>query len=947
MSVKGMRICHVNTRSLFSKLNQLEILFKDTSILCCTETWLDNRTCNDLVSLPGKTIYRCDRRNNISSYNSRTTAGGVCIYLDNKFANFTECLNDYTKVTLDFEILTLLTTRPNHKHFVTICVYKPPKGDILKCIDFLKNILRDTSLKKKEIWILGDFNTDLLKRGEAKVMALFNFAKNAGLSHLIHDVTRPNIRGGSCIDLIMTDCIFVKESGILPDMVSDHLTVFAMRKKDREVNMVTQDCTRDYSKFKQTDFSHLIDASDWTTFNNELNPEIQWSIIYNMVIDILSIMCPLKKVHTRVVKKKWMTKEIYTLIRERKCLVKRFLRDKDPLILSEIRKLRNKVNATVERAKSDYIRNVLGATRKDPRKFWRNIKGLLNNSNDNGEHVSFKDPNNGMIIDDNQVPDFLNDFFANISSRVCDAGSARPFIPGVNVDTKFFFSPPEQYEIMLLAEDIDINSTSGIDGINATVCKGLLLHIPSKFRLLFANSMFTGYFPFSWTLSRVKLIPKGGDLSNPGNWRPISMTNIFSKLLEKLVHSQLLKYLMDNQLISKHQFGFLPGKSTHEAIFKVVQYIYSALNNKKLTGMLLLDIAKAFNCISHDVLYAKMECAGFDASVIQWFRSYLHRTQQVSIYNRLSNVVSVPNGIAQGTVLGPILFIFYINDILKTVKYVKISLFADDCVLFLSGNNWNVIQRRIQRDFNSIIDWTLRNNLRLNQDKTKAIIFGSRTKLTHVNHPVPFRIMDKDVKYVQHHAYLGITLDTNMTLIPLLKAVKKRVSNKVFMLRKIRKYLDFEAAVIVYKQTILPLIDYAGFLLLALNKSDLDDLQIIQNDILRICIVSKVSDRVSLVNLHKKCKIISLKQRMQKQLMWLMYVMSRDESYIRVPQRDTRSADKVTFKVPARILPIYERSPYYQGTKLWNGLDRVTQMKDNVYAFKKQINILFKDYKVT
>ena len=578
-----------------------------------------------------------------------------------------------------------------------------------------------------------------------------------------------------------------------------------------------------------------------------------------------------------------------------------------------------------------------------PKKFWRNIKGLLENKED-CDVVAFKEPSTGMLIDDNNVPNFLNDFFANISDRVCDAERAKVFIPGPACNSNFLFIPPEQYEITLLAEDIDVNSASGIEGINTKISKCLILHIPSKFRLLFANSMFTGYFPYSWTLSRVKLIPKSGDLSNPNNWRPISMTNVFAKILEKLVHTQLLKYLMDQQLISKHQFGFVPGKSTHEAVFKVVQYIYSALNNKKLTGMLLLDISKAFNCISHEVLYSKMFMAGFDISVVQWFRSYLHRTQQLSINGRLSSIIPVANGIAQGTVLGPILFIFYINDVLKTIKHVKMSLFADECVLYLSGNNWDIIRRKIQSDFESVIEWTLCNNLRLNQSKTKAMIFGSRYRLSNLVEPTPLKMSGDVVNFVKHYSYLGIMLDSVMSLSPLVKSVKKKVSNKIYMFRKIRKYLDFKSAVIVYKQTILPVIDYPGFLLLACNSGDLDDIQILQNDILRICNKSKISDRVSIPILHEKCKIISLKQRMHKQLLGLMYVLSKQADYVKVAQRNTRSAEKVIFKVPNRILPIYEHSPYYQGTTLWNGLDKEVQHKDTLFAFKKAIEPLFKRY---
>ena len=136
------------------------------------------------------------------------------------------------------------------------------------------------------------------------------------------------------------------------------------------------------------------------------------------------------------------------------------------------------------------------------------------------------------------------------------------------------------------------------------------------------------------------------------------------------------------------------------------------------------------------------------------------------------------------------------------------------------------------------------------------------------------------------------------------------------MLKKIRKYLTFDAAVTIYKQTVLPIIDYAGFLLFACSLGDLDDLQVFQNYILRICTKTKLSDRISIEELHRKCKIISLKQRMEKQLLWLVYVLSKDKKYCRIATRETCSADKIVFKVPTKILPSYDKSPYYLGTQL-------------------------------
>ena len=138
MNSKGMKFCHVNTRSLYSKLNELELFFDDTDVLCCSETWLDNRFSNDMIGLSNKSVFRCDRRKDVLSYNSRPTAGGVCIYVNNTLVNYTVCVEEFTCITPDYEILTIFTSRPDHRFFVTTCVYKPPKGKLSECIKFLK-----------------------------------------------------------------------------------------------------------------------------------------------------------------------------------------------------------------------------------------------------------------------------------------------------------------------------------------------------------------------------------------------------------------------------------------------------------------------------------------------------------------------------------------------------------------------------------------------------------------------------------------------------------------------------------------------------------------------------------------------------------------------------------------------------------------------------------------
>ena len=373
--------------------------------------------------------------------------------------------------------------------------------------------------------------------------------------------------------------------------------------------------------------------------------------------------------------------------------------------------------------------------------------------------------------------------------------------------------------------------------------------------------MFQGIFPVSWTLSYVTLLPKNGDKTLANNWRPISQTILYAKILEKIVHRQILKYFSDNAVISQYQFGFLPEKSTQEAVFNTIRHIYSSINQNKIMGMLFLDMAKAFNCIDHNTLYKKLSDVGMCKRVIDWFKSYLKRSQFIRYGDTLSNTMDIPAGIAQGTVLGPLIFIFYINDCFKILKNAHITMFADDCVLYLSGNNWNNIYEKLQTDLHRFVTWSKKNSLALNGNKSQAMIVGTRNKLSKIENLIPFKINNTSMKYVKQYNYLGVLLDSEMSLIPLCKNVEKIVIDKIYMIRKLRRYLTYHAALQVYKQLVLPIFDYSGFLLIACNKDKKHDLQVIQNDALRFCNNNRREEGISLDIMHNKAKLISLEQR--------------------------------------------------------------------------------------
>ena len=223
----------------------------------------------------------------------------------------------------------------------------------------------------------------------------------------------------------------------------------------------------------------------------------------------------------------------------------------------------------------------------------------------------------------------------------------------------FMDDMPTVREVISLIKDIDISKSSCVEGISSRFCKDVMLSVPEHICSLFCKSLQIGNIPKVWTKGTITVIPKDGDLSDPSNWRPITQTSIFTKLLEKLVHTRLLRYFLNNNIISEHQFGFLPGRSTQLAVFELIKQIFSAMNNKMIFGSICLDISKAFDCIDHYRLYNKLKSCGISDEVMRWFRSYFTQTQDVRVGNIVSQSKNVLSGIGQGTILGPLIFILY------------------------------------------------------------------------------------------------------------------------------------------------------------------------------------------------------------------------------------------------------------------------------------------------
>ena len=298
--------------------------------------------------------------------------------------------------------------------------------------------------------------------------------------------------------------------------------------------------------------------------------------------------------------------------------------------------------------------------------------------------------------------------------------------------------------------------------------------------------------------------------------------------MERLVHTQIYSYLSENKILSQSQFGFRPKLSTSTALAFFTDSILDNADNGLITASVFLDLSKAFDTVDHNILLPKLKLIGLDSKSLTWFESYLsNRLQKTSISNTLSSPLPVSVGVPQGSILGPLLFIIYVNEMPNIVKHCEIILYADDTLLYYSSNSAKDIEQRINEDLLSISKWLDENLLTLNC--AKFLLFGSNRRLkafTNVSIPVN----NQQLARQQAFKYLGITFWENLNWSDYLTDVSTKINQRIGLLRRVKAFLSVKDRLTIYISLILPLFDYADIIWGDKNNSTLmDQLQILQN----------------------------------------------------------------------------------------------------------------------
>ena len=950
MKYKGYQICHLNIRSLLRHKDELALTLSNNDIICVSETWLTDKIPDSLLEIPSFNFIRQDRNNP----GKKKKGGGILVYYKDFLSPFVTPLPELNTNDSNFEQLWLRLDKPGWKRLYVATGYRPPSGKIDAFINILKQSINGALNQHHncpDLIILGDFNVDYSKTRHPDRRTLKNLFDDLGLKQIINTPTRITNKCKSVIDLIITNILgdTIAGSGVFDVIISDHLPVYINIKKSRKRHQHIPIYTRLYRLYSYENFSNtLLDNQQWCMFWNNANSIDEcWYQMQEIVLDSLNKICPLKKIVRRIDQYPWVDKELLTAISLKNRLYKMAARKNgDNNYWKDYKNQRSIVRRLLISKRRNYIMHTLNNNRDDPKRFWKEVSQNLHFGKTRSDVSPIQLKNeSGDLLSGLDASNILNQYYATVGERLA-LKFAPPNATNINripnqhypMYEPMVFRFVDIREMTSLVKSLKNNNPLGIPHLKTTILKDALKILVLELTFLINKCLDNAYVPLTWKKGIITPIPKVSCCTSPSDYRPISVLPAVSKILERAVYNQLVYYLEVNGLLDSRQHGFRRGRSTLSAIYEVVQHLYDNMDQGNITYCAFIDYSKAFDTLDHAILLRKLHFLGISAHVVSWCRSYLESRQQ-SVKNQtdVSRELTIKYGVPQGSILGPLFFIIYVNDLLQEFGQLdpKITLYADDTVIYVSSKSPRDACKRLENGLTKLSRWCNTNKLSINVKKTKLLVVDLQSVCTGYAKP---KLNGQELDQVNSYNYLGVSIDDKLDFGKFLREKYGKVHSRVYQLGKMRKYINSSISCIIYKQMIVPLSDYSDFMIRSGPQNEISRLVKLHERAIRI-IDNKQHPGLSEENLAEIHRIPPIKIRQDEHLLSMMYRLSKKDELLEHerPNIHLRGRNKIKFKKYKRTYEKYLKSPLARGISLWDRLPENVQKSTTKFKFKKCI----------
>ena len=475
---------------------------------------------------------------------------------------------------------------------------------------------------------------------------------------------------------------------------------------------------------------------------------------------------------------------------------KKYSKNKTEFNKSAYTSYRNKLKALLRKAQRQYYANEFYKRKSNTKATWTLINQILNKK-DSTIEIDFLASHNCVSSSPDDIANTMNDYFTSIGSRLASAcppstTSFTSFLPPPLPHTIVFF-PTTAMEIFNIITNLEVSSSCGMDGIPACVIKFVADCIASPLSVLINHSIRTSTFPDTLKIAKIIPIYKSGARSDPSNYRPIALLSTFSKIYEKVIYSRMIDFIKKHDILYSYQYGFRANHSTELALIKLLDTITANWDAGKYACSVIIDLQKAFDSIDVDILLTKLQWYGFRGLAHKFLYSYLKsRSQFVSLSSTQSSILPTSHGVPQGSILGPLLFLLYINDISKPLQEAEPVLFADDATATYSATSPSALVETVNSSLTNLNVWLTANKLTLNLNKSHVICYYPQKSNWHLS--LKFCINYNELKQVKQTTILGVTFDHHVSFLPHINTLRKKLASALYIYTNIRDIIPSHVA---------------------------------------------------------------------------------------------------------------------------------------------------------
>ena len=880
-----LTIFHGNVRSVRKNLDKFHELF------------LDSNTLPDVIGITETGLKGDKLKSDILEYKfvhkeSNLDAGGTGIYI----ANYLEySARDDLELGVDncedlwIELhapkSNIKTKHQGIENLVIGMIYRHPGSQYNEFCDKLCKNISTINQNQKQFVIMGDVNINSLKMNVVgSITDYLNDIQSAGCLSHIDKATRVVFKGSrwetSCIDHMYSNINPERlETYVITSGISDHFSTLTKITDAKNINISKQTIYRRKKTLTNTEIisfneelknllsSFSLDrvTPDWT---NKQTKHLISS--YRTLIDKYLPLRKISKKEKKSLLKPWITRGIRVSIKVRDKLLRKSTRTKCDRMYQEYKYYRNLITRLKKNSFNNYYKEKFNTNLKDKKKTWETVNEITNHKvRKKTQIINLKDENGQDLRKNIDIANRLNKHFNTIGHKL-----ASKIKPSTTEYMSNAIEPPENSiylfettdeEIKKLITHLKANKAAGLDGINSYIIKISAITVAPLLVKLFNACMSIGSFPD--VLKNASIIPlyKEGDRSDSTNYRPISLLPLLGKLFEKIIKKRFIKFLDKYNLITPHQFGFRKGYSTELAVAEIQNMLLKNLDRNKISCTIFLDLAKAFDTVDHKLLLKKLEAHGIRGCALSLIKSYLsNRKHLVKVNNTESSFLTLDIGVPQGSVLGPLLFLIFINDLPHATNF-KVKLFADDTLLSMESDNLKDLEDDVNREINKVHKWLCANKLTLNISKSKYMILSSRNKPRERDFAVKINKtkLDKCTSY----KYLGVFIDENLNWKAHISYICEKLTKVCGIFAKLRHCVGFDILKMVYHALVASHLNYCNLIWGNATESALEPLITLQNRIVKIMTfapfgshnVKQIYDELELLNLNQVHKLSKAK----------------------------------------------------------------------------------------